>query len=184
MTSLSLWRHWWLSWPRPALRTYGRLTAFNITEIVDYCPSRLKRFVVSCRPFELVSYMILVTTVRPIKRKGALPLLHADGVLDTHVPDIYAFELAHGHKNHYVCIVHDQCEAKPTIIFPTAEHHYRWPVPNSTARVTEAQCVWTTCSGSLHESGGAAGTLPAPEPIGHARPLFVYNGQALLDLSV
>jgi len=81
--------------------------------------------------------MILVTTVRPIKRKGALPLLHGDGVLDTHVPDIYAYELAHGHKT-TTSVVHNQCEAKPTVIFPTAEHHHRWPVPNSTARVIEA----------------------------------------------
>ena len=26
----SLWRHWRLSWPRPALQTYGHLTTFNI----------------------------------------------------------------------------------------------------------------------------------------------------------
>ena len=30
MTSISFWRHWRLSWPRPPLRTYGHLTAFNI----------------------------------------------------------------------------------------------------------------------------------------------------------
>jgi len=28
MTSFSLWRHSLLSWPRPALQTYGHLTAF------------------------------------------------------------------------------------------------------------------------------------------------------------
>jgi len=30
MMSFSLWRHLLLSWPRPPLQTYGRLTAFNI----------------------------------------------------------------------------------------------------------------------------------------------------------
>jgi len=34
MTSFSLWRHSLLSWPRPALQTYGHLTAFNIQRYI------------------------------------------------------------------------------------------------------------------------------------------------------
>jgi len=36
MTSFSLWRHSLLSWPRPPLRTYGHLTAFNIQRCMGH----------------------------------------------------------------------------------------------------------------------------------------------------